>query len=404
MSSFTSSTRFRLSKSKTFVFSVLTRWWPNYNRSLLPVFLCVLLIHQPTREITLAVLSDAFWQVAVFVALTLAVYHSFARRINRLYIDSKGQRLPLFEVSTASFMGALPGCGGAIIVITQYVSGHMSFGSVVAVLTATMGDAAFLLIASEPTTGMSMMALGIVVGIVSGVTVNNLHGTDFLRSSAKQPSKSLQSGKSNFQQPLRLRAQGILWKWLMVPTALVGLLMAAQIDVASFIGVEESVVQLIGALTALGFIFLWAVTREVTNFESIVAEDRKSRQTKVFQKVALDTNFVTSWVVVAFLGFELVMFYGNFSMEALFTQLGAIMPLMGVLVGMIPGCGPQIITTSLYLSGVIPLSAQIGNAISNDGDALFPAIALSPRVALVATFYSAIPALLMAYGYFWLFE
>ena len=80
------------------------------------------------------------------------------------------------------------------------------------------------------------------------------------------------------------------------------------------------------------------------------------------------------------------------------------MPLMGVLVGMIPGCGPQIITTSLYLSGVIPLSAQIGNAISNDGDALFPAIALSPRVALVATFYSAIPALLMAYGYFWLFE
>ncbi len=71
---------------------------------------------------------------------------------------------------------------------------------------------------------------------------------------------------------------------------------------------------------------------------------------------------------------------------------------------MIPGCGPQIITTSLYLSGGIPLSAQIGNAISNDGDALFPAIALSPRVALVATIYSSIPALLAAYGYYWLFE
>ena len=38
----------------------------------------------------------------------------------------------------------------------------------------------------------------------------------------------------------------------------------------------------------------------------------------------------------------------------------------------------------------------------NDGDALFPAIALNPRAALVATVYSAIPALIVAYG-FWFF-
>ncbi len=88
----------------------------------------------------------------------------------------------------------------------------------------------------------------------------------------------------------------------------------------------------------------------------------------------------------------------------MFSYLPAVAPLAGVLVGMIPGCGPQIITTSLYLSGAIPLSAQIGNAISNDGDALFPAIALSPKVAIWATLYSAIPALVAAYGYFWLFE
>ena len=39
----------------------------------------------------------------------------------------------------AAALGALPGCGGAIIVVTQYVTGRLSFGSVVAVLTATMG-------------------------------------------------------------------------------------------------------------------------------------------------------------------------------------------------------------------------------------------------------------------------
>jgi hypothetical protein len=58
----------------------------------------------------------------------------------------------------------------------------------------------------------------------------------------------------------------------------------------------------------------------------------------------------------------------------------------------------------MYLSGIIPLSAQIGNALSNDGDALFPAIAIAPRVAVVATLYSAVPALILAYGWLFLFE
>ena len=80
------------------------------------------------------------------------------------------------------------------------------------------------------------------------------------------------------------------------------------------------------------------------------------------------------------------------------------MPLIAILVGFIPGCGPQIVITTLYLSGAIPLSAQLGNAISNDGDALFPALALAPRAAVVATLYSALPALVVGYGYFVLFE
>ena len=68
---------------------------------------------------------------------------------------------------------------------------------------------------------------------------------------------------------------------------------------------------------------------------------------------------------------------------------GPFIPLMAILIGFIPGCGPQIMITSMYVSGQIPMSAQIGNSISNDGDALFPAIAISAKAAIVATLYSA---------------
>ena len=79
-------------------------------------------------------------------------------------------------------------------------------------------------------------------------------------------------------------------------------------------------------------------------------------------------------------------------------------PLIAILFGFLPGCGPQIVVATFYLNGQIPLSAEIGNAISNDGDALFPAIALAPKAAIVATLYSAIPAFIVAYSYMYLFE
>ena len=77
-----------------------------------------------------------------------------------------------------------------------------------------------------------------------------------------------------------------------------------------------------------------------------------------------------------------------------------LLPLIAVLVGFVPGCGPQVLVATLYLNGVLPFAALIGNAISNDGDALFPAIALNPRAALIATGYSAIPALVVGYGFY----
>ena len=77
-------------------------------------------------------------------------------------------------------------------------------------------------------------------------------------------------------------------------------------------------------------------------------------------------------------------------------------PLIAVLIGFLPGCGPQIIVTTLYIQGVIPFSALAANAISNDGDALFPAIAMTPKAAIIATIYTAIPALMVGYGLYFL--
>jgi hypothetical protein len=117
-----------------------------------------------------------------------------------------------------------------------------------------------------------------------------------------------------------------------------------------------------------------------------------------------DTNFITTWVVFAFVGYELLVSAFGMDLGATLNVWAPLVPAMAILIGLIPGCGPQILVTSLYVSGAIPLSAQLGNAISNDGDALFPAIAVAPKAALVATVYSALPAIMVAYGWYLLME
>ncbi|MEC7210472.1 MAG: putative manganese transporter [Pseudomonadota bacterium] len=142
--------------------------------------LLMLMAESELLDIIFASIADAYLQVSTFVAATFLIIYGLERALN---IDATAmlRRDSIWQVPVAAGLGALPGCGGAIIVVTQYVTGRLSFGGVVAALTATMGDAAFLLIAQEPLTGLAMVALGFGVGTLSGWIINAIHGGDFLR-------------------------------------------------------------------------------------------------------------------------------------------------------------------------------------------------------------------------------
>ncbi|UTV30776.1 putative manganese transporter [Photobacterium atrarenae] len=381
-------------------------WRLANKRLILPVCLFALLLTPSTNELTVGVLADAFWQVASYVAATLALYHVIADRLTRQgHLTNLLEGRSRYQVLFASFMGALPGCGGAIVVITQFVSGKLSFGAVVAVLTATMGDAAFLLLAAQPSTGLAIVATGFVVGLISGLVVDRIHGADFMRpATAKKVTPAACQSTVQPTTASAMKLQGLFWQWALLPASIIAVMGSLQIDIDQVWHLGSGTTSIIGAIAALTAMLLWATSRDVTDYQSAVSEDPKPTTNSLFQRVAQDTNFVTSWVIGAFLLFELTLFWTGLEPATFLSQWYLLLPLMGVMVGLLPGCGPQILVTSLYLTGAVPLSAQLGNAISNDGDALFPAIALAPKAALMATVYSTLPALIVAYGYFMWFE
>jgi hypothetical protein len=336
---------------------------------------------------------DAYLAVSVFVGFTLMVFIGLDS-LTKFDIHSFLEKTKNFHVPIASFLGAIPGCGGAIIVVTQYIQGRISFGSLVAVLTATMGDAAFLILAMEPSTGLLIFVLGIFVGTISGYVVDSIHGRSFMMTNS-DIELEFEKLKKTFVSKFN-----IFWLMLFVPGFLIGILLAFQIDVDSFFTLPSntSIVILLGSAGAILSIFMWSLN-PLSDFQCSTDKSRG-----FLSRVIDTTNFVSTWVISGFLVFEIFMYFTNIDLKLFFDLWLPFIPLIAILFGFLPGCGPQIVVATFYLNGYIPLSAELGNAISNDGDALFPAIALAPKAAILATIYSAFPAIIVAYTYLIIFE
>lgn len=336
-----------------------------------------------------ASMVDAYIQVSVFVGFTLFVFiglDSLTRFDVKTFL-SKTQKI---HVPIASFLGAIPGCGGAIIVVTQYIQGRISFGSLVAVLTATMGDAAFLILAMEPSTGLLIFVLGIVVGTISGYIVDLIHGVEFMQPESRI-NIEFEKIKTTFVSKLNA-----LWVIIFVPGFALGIITAFQIDLGS--DMYDNFFIAVGSSGAILSIFMWAFN-PLSDFQCSTDKSRG-----YVSRVVDTTNFVSTWVICGFLVFEIFMYFTSIDLKMFFDLWAPFVPMVAILFGFLPGCGPQVVVATFYLNGYIPLSAELGNAISNDGDALFPAIAMAPKAAVMATIYSAIPAFIVAYSYMYIFE
>ena len=336
---------------------------------------------------------DAYLAVSVFVGFTLMVFIGLDS-LTKFDIQSFLEKTKNLHVPIASFLGAIPGCGGAIIVVTQYIQGRISFGALVAVLTATMGDAAFLILAMEPSTGLLIFVLGIFVGTISGYVVDLIHGRSFMMTNS-EIELEFEKLKETFVSKFN-----IFWLMLFVPGFIIGILLAFQIDVDNFLNLPSnvSIVILLGSGGAILSIFMWSLN-PLSDFQCSTDKSRG-----FLSRVIDTTNFVSTWVISGFLVFEIFMYFTNIDLKLFFDLWLPFVPLIAILFGFLPGCGPQIVVATFYLNGYIPLSAELGNAISNDGDALFPAIALAPKAAILATIYSAFPAIIVAYSYLIIFE
>ncbi|MFQ6134089.1 MAG: putative manganese transporter [Armatimonadota bacterium] len=376
--------------------------------------------------------ANAFLQVGVFVG-ALLLFFGYLNYRTAGGIVAAIERHRRWQPLIGAAFGVMPGCGGAIFVMPLFMRGIVTYGTLVATLISTMGDSSFVIIAMLPKKALLVHGLSFVVGVLSGYAVDALGlGRTLIAApaAAAAPTAEHQPGGEHYiewehighqegdevdlalhpEGPVdtealgyRITHQGHLVYWIVVAVGFVcGVVILTQRSVNDWLGFNlDFWVGLAGTLLSLGLMI--AGRKYIGDDTHAESEEKLTSLRETLIHNAGETAFVTTWVFAAYAAYEIVMLYvGEEALGSLVASAGVLSVVAAAAVGLIPGCGPQILLVTLYCRGqapgalvVIPFAAVLANAISQDGDALFPIIAMHRQTALWATVTTTVPAMVI---------
>lgn len=383
-------------------------------------------------EVIVVSMRDAFLAVTVFVAAMVLLF-------SWLQYISAGRFVDTIRANTAwqpvigALMGITPGCGGAIVMMPMYARGYVTYGTVIATLIATLGDAAFVLIGAAVTDRsfiapvIAVHLISFIVGISWGylvdgmkITPSNPLGKFSPNYNDNSPSRTvLQETNENMSEVFDdlgreektgwgyfLLHQGYTVWWIVTSLGLIFaiLLLVWNAQDADFtLEINYNPLTLDGFITWVGLIGTSLSVILYISQKNWISDDSEAsigdklyslRETMIHS--ASETAFVTFWVMSAYLIFEFSMLFSGMN-EADLAHFGdgIIAVILAAVIGLIPGCGPQIIAITAYTKDLISFPALVANAISQDGDALFPLLVRHRVASIWATVHTTIPALIV---------
>ena len=390
-------------------------------------------------EILVVSMRDAFLAVTVFVAAMVLLF-SWLQYVTAGRFVAWIRENKRFQPAIGALMGLTPGCGGAIIVMPMYARGYVTYGTVIATLIATLGDAAFVLIGAVfqnsafLTPVIAVHATSFIVAVVWGYGVDSLEvtpsspvgrfGPKFGSSEplGEDAAREME-GKGSVIEDMprevpdglgyRIIHQGyrVWWAITAVGFCLAILLLIWYSQDPEYAPelvwdptTRDGLVTWVGFIgTSLSIILYVSSKNFLGDDTEATIGDKLNSLDETLVHAASETAFVTFWVLIAYLAFEFGMIAFGISETDLAEQgdgIGAVF--VAAAVGLIPGCGPQIIAISAYVEGVISFPALVANAISQDGDALFPLLVRHKVASIWATIHTTLPAIIVGLAFFWL--
>ena len=352
-------------------------------------------------DLFLDVLRNSFLITGLVITMMLMIefinIHSEGRLFGKLLKHRFGQ------VVLGAGLGIIPGCVGGFAAVSMYSHKLLSFGALIAMMIASSGDEAFVMLAMIPKEALILCAVLFAVAILVGWIVDLLNkktAKETYCDAGFQLHDEHHHGNPVYEKPtlrnLRHASAERIALLLGVVIFIIALAFGLlehdheheheAVETASHLNIfDEYWINLFFALLSLFVVWFIATANEHVIKEHLWEHVIRKHFLPIFL-----------WTFGALLVIEIGLHYLN--MESWINSNIPWMILLSVLVGIIPESGPHLLFVTLFASGLVPFSVLLASSISQDGHASLPLLAESKRSFVKAKLINALVAAVVGYG------
>ena len=303
-----------------------------------------------------------------------------------LFSALRGSRFS--QVFFSALLGIIPGCMGGFASVSLYTHGMISFGALVAMMIATSGDEAFVMLARFPDDAMKVFCLLFAIAVAVGLLVDLIWKKPLaMHCDEHFEIHRADDGRAPAGRSLGGKRIAMLVFVILFAVALgFGLLSHEE---------EESVGAGFNLLSEDWMNVMFALLCTVLVAVLIFANDHFVEQHLWHHIVVKHLPSIFAWTFGVMVFISVGLHYLDISQWI--SDNVALMIVLAALVGLIPESGPHLIFVTLYAAGVVTLPVLLASCISQDGHAALPLLAESKKSFLRAKAINCIVALAVGF-------
>ena len=349
--------------------------------------------------------------------------------IESLNIESRGlvfkglRRTKVGQVIIAALLGSVPGCMGGFATVSLYTHRMFSFGALVAMMIASSGDEAFVMLAMIPEQALVLFALLFVIAVVSGVVIDKIYDWGHSRKCNRHEHHDCgvhtdcEGYETHEEKELTSnnKSRHLGWKRAVM---FVGLAIFIAALASGQLGHDHSAHDghnhsecchnehcnegighhkeiSINLLSEDWMNVLFAGLSVIVLVVLLFASDHFVEDHLWNHIVKKHLPVIFAWTFGVLLVLGIAMQYVE--IDHWISDNTALMILLATVIGIIPESGPHMIFVTLFAAGVVPFPVLLASSISQDGHASIPLLAESKKSFAWAKLINCVIA--MATGY-----
>lgn len=376
--------------------------------------------------------------------------------IESLNIESKGllfkglKRTKVGQVVFGALLGSIPGCMGGFATVSLYTHRLFSFGALVAMMIASSGDEAFVMLAMIPDQALILFAVLFIIAVIVGIGTDRIYDRIHEKHCDKQDheecgadtdchdgyvvhelsdccddSPETRNTEKCFHTCHDEAHNGMSisshkhkrhygWKRIVM---FIGLAVFIAALASGQLGHDHSAhaehahhehhhatIETehehdgfhIDLLSEDWMNVLFAGLSVIVLFVLLLASDHfvEEHLWNHIVKKHLPTIFAWTFGVLLVLGIALQ----HVDIDRWISDNVALMILLATLIGIIPESGPHLIFVTLFAAGVVPFPVLLASSISQDGHASIPLLAESKKSFAWAKLINCVVAIIAGFG------